>query len=340
MSPVRIWICDAWHPTSRLHIERDNELYRLLCTRFDVVLDPRDPEFLIYSPFGVEHRRYDCVRIFVTGENQRPNYAECDYAFSFDYPVTDRNWRLPFYTLVCYHTRTPLEPLLEPRQELGPPAAERRFCAFIYSNPRCKERNRFFELLSRYRRVDAPGRVCNNMRAPELAGRSAADWHLSKRRFLRNYKFTIAFENESYPGYTTEKIIDPMLAGSLPIYWGNPRVDRDFSTASFINVHDFPSVEAAAEHVAAVDRDPALYDRYMTSSCFPENGLTAFVDLDRVLDRFAEIFSRRGLVPVARSPFNRALRRMPAWAAAGLRRVRPRRGDPSLATASSAGTGG
>ena len=42
---------------------------------------------------------------------------------------------------------------------------------------------------------------------------------------------TIAFENSSFPGYTTEKIFEPMLEGSIPIYWGNPRVDEDVYAA-------------------------------------------------------------------------------------------------------------
>ena len=44
--------------------------------------------------------------------------------------------------------------------------------------------------------------------------------------------FTIAFKNDSYPGYTTEKIYEPMYVNSLPIYSGNPLVYRDFNPAT------------------------------------------------------------------------------------------------------------
>ena len=68
------------------------------------------------------------------------------------------------------------------------------------------------------------GRVLNTL------GHRVAD----KQAFLRDYKFTIAFENESHPGYTTEKIVEPMLADSIPIYWGDPLVGTDFEVESWL----------------------------------------------------------------------------------------------------------
>jgi hypothetical protein len=60
-----------------------------------------------------------------------------------------------------------------------------------------------------------------------------------KRAFLSQYKFTIAFENFSYRGYNTEKLTDPLLAGSVPIYLGNPEITKHFNPACFINAHDY-----------------------------------------------------------------------------------------------------
>ena len=120
-------------------------------------------------------------------------------------------------------------------------ARKTRFCNFVYSNPRCRYRNRFFHKLSRYRHVDAAGRLYNNLG-------SGSDGPNDKTELLASCKFTIAFENASYPGYTTEKIVHAMLAHSLPIYWGNPCVERDFNTASFLNAHDFDSQEGADRH--------------------------------------------------------------------------------------------
>ncbi|MFD2145597.1 glycosyltransferase family 10 domain-containing protein [Mucilaginibacter antarcticus] len=59
--------------------------------------------------------------------------------------------------------------------------------------------------------------------------------------FLSDYKFTIAFENDIYPGYQTEKLYDAMKANSIPIYCGDPFVGDIFYTGSFINAADYLS---------------------------------------------------------------------------------------------------
>src|SRR3989475_11313963 len=89
-------------------------------------------------------------------------------------------------------------------------AAKTHFCSFIASNTRhprtTRKRNDFFHRLSRYKKVDAGGRAFNNIgyRVP------GGPW--GKIEFLKRYKFNIAFENASLPGYTTEKIVEPMAA--------------------------------------------------------------------------------------------------------------------------------
>jgi len=115
-------------------------------------------------------------------------------------------------------------------------AKKKRFCAFVYSN-RVSFREQFFLELSKYKTVDAPGLSMNNMPSfdPEPGKR---DWD-AKIRFLTNYKFVIAFENDCYPGYNTEKIRHPIMAHSIPIYWGDPLVHQEFNTRSFVNFFDY-----------------------------------------------------------------------------------------------------
>ena len=58
------------------------------------------PDVLIYSVFGERHKKYNCRKIFYTGENVRPDFKACDYAISFDPTNDPRNLRLPVY---IYH---------------------------------------------------------------------------------------------------------------------------------------------------------------------------------------------------------------------------------------------
>jgi hypothetical protein len=240
------------------------------------------PDVLIYSVFGERHKKYNCRKIFYTGENVRPDFKACDYAISFDPTNDPRNLRLPVYIYHAWYqsrglglqegTESMLNILLNRIQDSSFPEPRERFCSFIFGNGKPQERNEFFHALSQYKTVDSAGRWMNN------TGYKVDN----KIKFLHQYKFNIAFENESAPGYTTEKILDPLLAGAIPIYWGNPDVTTDFAPHSFINAMDFPSTEDLIEAIITIDNDDELFRRYQHAACFPNNEPTPFWDMQRL----------------------------------------------------------
>lgn len=263
-----------------------------------------DPELVFVGFNGEDYRRYDCLRVILPGENVRPNFDEFDFSLGVDFLDDPRHFRLPFG-----HGFFPrLETLIgkPPARDIA--RGRTNFCNFVYANPHPPERIRMFRLLSRYRRVDSFGPVLNNMPFEPHAGeRYAPDWGALKRRFQARYRFSIAFESESSPGYVSEKICDAMAAGTIPVYWGSPRIAEDFNPRSFINCHDYGSLEEAVERVIEIDGNEALYLEMLAEPWFPN---------DRVPDRFAapaltgflrDIFLRaRDLTPVARQPDARA----------------------------------
>ena len=110
-----------------------------------------------------------------------------------------------------------------------------------------------------------------------------------KVAFLRRHKFTIAFENESHPFYSTEKIVEAFAAHTVPIYWGKPRVADDFNPKAFINAHDFKSLDALVDFVAQVDKDDARYQQYLAQEPFV-GGVDAIHALDeRVFTAFKQM---------------------------------------------------
>ena len=46
---------------------------------------------------------------------------------------------------------------------------------------------------------------------------------------MSEYKFVICFENSEEDAYITEKIINPLLANVIPVYWGNKRIGDYFN---------------------------------------------------------------------------------------------------------------
>lgn len=61
----------------------------------------------------------------------------------------------------------------------------------------------------------------------------------NKNEVISEYKFVLCFENMSYPGYVTEKIIDCLKAGVIPIYMGAPDITDFVPKSCFIDLREF-----------------------------------------------------------------------------------------------------
>ena len=239
------------------------------------------PDFLFYGDLLTsELYKYpsNTIRIFLTGENTAPDWKVADYALTHERIWNERHWRTPLWRQFYDPGHTPLY-----RDFDFVKARVNRFCNFIYSNETAKERIQFFQLLSSYKKVDSGGRVLNNL------GHRIED----KLGMLAESKFTIAFENESHPGYATEKIIQPLIQGSIPIYWGDPFIAQDFNPDCFINVHDYKSFDDVVEEVIRIDNDENLWKRYVTAPIFADNKLPELLTDQAYCDFFKKIFVSR-----------------------------------------------
>ena len=103
----------------------------------------------------------------------------------------------------------------------------------------------------------------------------------AKRAVLSRYRFAICFENTIFPGYLTEKLFDCLLAGCIPVYWGDPMVTEQVAPACFIDYRQFGNLveldrylrqidpgevqrhlEAAADYLASTAYTPYLADTF------------------------------------------------------------------------------
>jgi len=177
---IKINFSDFWGE----EFDKGNNFFiKLLSQKYDVILSER-PDILIYSCYGFNFLEYNCLRVFFTGENTRPDFFECDYALSFDYPEYGaKNYRLPLYKLY-----EDIEMLLRPKSVDEIASSKSKFCNMLVSNSYGKERVQFFEKLSKYKKVDSGGRYLNNI------GYRVED----RLKFVKDYKFTLAFENTSF----------------------------------------------------------------------------------------------------------------------------------------------
>jgi len=66
----------------------------------------------------------------------------------------------------------------------------------------------------------------------------ASSAHPPKTEALRDYRFSITIENDSYNNYFTEKITDCFANGTIPVYWGCPNIGDYFNTDGIILLTD------------------------------------------------------------------------------------------------------
>lgn len=71
--------------------------------------------------------------------------------------------------------------------------------------------------------------------------------------------FNLAIENSFYPGYITEKLVDPYLVGVIPIYLGAPDVSTDFNIDSFIDISKYESIEELTARIENVFSSEKLF---------------------------------------------------------------------------------
>jgi hypothetical protein len=281
MSEPRIPVdfCD-WGVTC---YKTDHGLYQVLRQRFPVEIADR-PRFLFYAHTGHHHRLFNCVRIYFTSEADRPpDWSVCDYALTSAYSSDPRHLRFPPYALIFDAAS-----LLHTPEEVTRIFPQKtRFCAFLssYRNEKTRRRWDFFEKLCRYKKVDSAGRAGNNI------GREIPHGVEPTMEFLRPYKFHLAFENKSVPGYISEKLLLGFSARCIPVYYGDPRVAEEFNPRRFLNYLDFPSEEALIERIKEIDADDALYRQYLAEPIFRNNRPNALFDPEYYLRFFEKVFT-------------------------------------------------
>jgi hypothetical protein len=250
---------------------------------YEIIRDDTNPDYLIFCDptFGTNNYSYkNCKKILFTGENYRPTYFTYDYAITFDHESSPKHYRLPLYVAEMlsatydtdykdfYHV---LNRKVDIEYEWD---RKTEFCSFVQSNPNCETRNIFFDLLSEYKKVNSAGPHKNNI------GYTIPKKLQAKIDFVSKHKFNIAFENGSYPGYVTEKILNTFYSNTIPIYWGSPTVVRDFNPKAFINSHEYVNLGEVVDRVRELDNNKNLYLDMLSQPAVKDNRPNEWMNFD------------------------------------------------------------
>ena len=245
--------------------EENNFFTKVLKEKYNVIISD-SPDYIFCSVLGepYEECKYDGVRIHFNGENYTPDFNIHDYGISYNKLVLeDRHLQYPLYLVA----EKPLQ--LVPKKHLDIDAeilkTKTYFCNFIYGVSR-DYRDKAFDVFSKYKPVMSPGTGRNNMPNHPLVT-SLED----KLNFLRQCKFTIAFDSTALPGFATEKIMHAFAARTIPIYFGDPNIGEHFNKKAFIDVADYNfDLEKVLQRIIEIDQDDDLYLSILSQPVFKD----------------------------------------------------------------------
>jgi hypothetical protein len=301
--PIKISYSSMWPKFNHEVMPQDYFFEFVLSQKYQVLYCDQDPDVIIYSVFGpspdISKINPKTLVIAYSGEPfdvQGP----ADIVFGFHGENQENYFRLPIWALWIHWDNQPWKYKLTETSHAGQGSHHvatsgnyenssghpmrlsnilkrhtninhaDKFCNFTYAR-NSRERVEFFLLLNQKKKVDSTGKLFNN-----------AGYYLgSKPHDLSSWRFTLAFENTQLPGYVTEKLIEPLAAGSIPIYWGGNKSIEDFNPDSFINTADFSDWSAAIDWIMHVENTPSLQQKYLQAPvfkadpCYPQQVFSA-----------------------------------------------------------------
>lgn len=258
---ISIHFVDFWDKFQR----DSNFLLKAIKEIYEVELDDSHPEIVFFSHFGNDHKKYKkSVLFFFSGEPLDVDFSNCDYALSWRFLKQSNHYRLPLFQMYYQDVggwKQKYEQTKNTDQLRSIWSEKKALCCMVVSNPKCEVRNEVFHELSKFIPVDSGGRFLNNIGGPVK----------NKADFIRDYKFVLSFENSNHPGYTTEKIFEPILEGCIPIYWGNPHIGRDVNEKRILNFKNFKNVEDLANTILEIDSNESKALEILDQNIFSDD---------------------------------------------------------------------
>ena len=230
--------------------------------------------FAFFSCFGqrnlIDYVHTD-VKVFVSGENLKGKHyadfadhylgkSDLDFALGlevFDHP---QYVRFPIWMDYMFPPEFTEDDIRTKCKELRYPNVEgkKKFCCMVASNEADGLRDEMFNGLSKIAKVDSAGKYLHN------DDTLVSEFGDNKVEYMKQYVFNICPENTSAYGYTTEKLLEAISAGCIPVYWGAEFADKDVINEDAIIFWDRKDNGAAAiRRIKELYANPKLMQEFL-----------------------------------------------------------------------------
>ena len=281
-SPIDIKFYNHWSTFLTENLPHNMWFYRFMKNR------KIDTKVTFFSVFGYRWfmNFFWGKKVFFSGEylgegcfdkswQQYKDYCleEVDLSLGFDYIDHKKYMRFPLWIMYFVQPEMTFEQLEKRIALINHPdyrlnQNRTRFCCQISHHDKNGIRKTLIDLCNNVYKVTCAGNFMNTTN--ELQSQYNDD----KQQYLRNFRFNICPENVSAKGYVTEKILDAIVAGCIPIYWGGDKkelIEPDiFNLDAFLYYEEGKEQELLTQVKELWEKDK-LYKNFIKTPPFKKN---------------------------------------------------------------------
>jgi len=151
---------------------------------------------------------------------------------------------------------------------------DKKMCAFMYKVDYA-HRIEIFNKFSNRMKVDSFGQSCNNINVKFTRNiyNENETYNDIAVKIYSEYKFVLAIENTIKQGYNTEKLINPILANSIPIYYGSSDIFNIINKKRVIFFDDFENINKLIDCVIEISQNEQKYNEIINEKIFIRNDI-------------------------------------------------------------------
>ncbi len=199
---------------------------------------PDNATILVESIFGnysyLHYKKWNSTILF-TGESDYATTQNIDtYDCVLGFEETHANFvKCPLFLIFLVTNPTILKELENTERPIPSKIPPNNASIILSNGYHGKERLAFFNTIKKEMTVYSGGKYENN-----VGGVVPGSYNSSEMvDFYRKGKFAITMENADKSYYITEKLVNGLRAGVVPVYWGSARVSEFFNPRRFIHMN-------------------------------------------------------------------------------------------------------
>jgi len=226
---IKVWYYNFWKDFNLL---KRSFIQVLEEDGYEFVLDEKNPDIVFINSFGPITYNGPAIKIgYVTEDMNRFTgiFRKIQEKTYFDMVIGCINYiksskfcKHPLY-INSGNYKDPSKERMESINKLvlEKDTSKLKFCSIVASHDMYGNRMPIVNLLSKISFVECPGKMNKNVPSFDDVG-------LTKQEYIGQFIFNICPENHAgHEGYTSEKILDSISAGCIPIYFGRTNDEQD-----------------------------------------------------------------------------------------------------------------